>query len=368
MNETSFLKKIVEIESVSGNEQELAEFLKNELNELGFKTEMDSVGNVIAITGNSINPVRRVLFCGHMDTVSGKIPVKIENNFLFGRGSVDAKGALAAFIFGIKNAMHSLENIEVILACVVEEEALSRGAKNILNEFNPNFVVIGEPSGFNAITVGYKGSIIIEVELIEKCFHKSFERNGAIEQGIAFWNKVNAYCNEFNKGKNLFDSLNAFIRSINSESNGLNESIKMQIQFRVPLEINETKLKEFLLKINENANISFIESIPAHRPSKANELVSAFNSGIKSIKEKTVFKLKTGTSDFNILGTHYKKPIIAFGPGDSKLDHTPNECINLNEFSKSIKVISNALIKINDNSLAKEQRQSIRLKPLKAVL
>ena len=53
---------------------------------------------------------------------------------------------------------------------------------------------------------------------------------------------------------------------------------------------------------------------------------------LKSIREHSLeprFKLKTGTSDMNILGNHFKCPIVAYGPGDSSLDHTPEEHINL---------------------------------------
>ena len=55
------------------------------------------------------------------------------------------------------------------------------------------------------------------------------------------------------------------------------------------------------------------------------------------------YKLKTGTSDMNVVGPHWKCPIVAYGPGDSRLDHTPEERISLTEYLKSIQVLIKVL-------------------------
>jgi LysW-gamma-L-lysine carboxypeptidase len=55
------------------------------------------------------------------------------------------------------------------------------------------------------------------------------------------------------------------------------------------------------------------------------------------------FKLKTGTSDMNVVGPIWKCPIVAYGPGDSSLDHTPDEHIDVKEFCRAILVLARAL-------------------------
>ena len=66
------------------------------MDELGFeKTDIDNVGNVIATKGSG-RPI--MLLCGHMDTVPGRIPVRIENGYLYGRGASDAKSSLIAML------------------------------------------------------------------------------------------------------------------------------------------------------------------------------------------------------------------------------------------------------------------------------
>ncbi len=55
------------------------------------------------------------------------------------------------------------------------------------------------------------------------------------------------------------------------------------------------------------------------------------------------FVVKTGTSDMNVVGPAWQCPILAYGPGDSNLDHTPNEHIHLDEYWQAVQVLELAL-------------------------
>ncbi|MEM3041907.1 MAG: M20/M25/M40 family metallo-hydrolase, partial [Nitrososphaerota archaeon] len=90
------LRKMLETYSPSGKEKELRVLLEEELQKLGFeRVRTDRAGNVYGEVGVG-SPT--VLLCGHMDTVPGWIPVKVEDNKVYGRGAVDAKSSLAAMI------------------------------------------------------------------------------------------------------------------------------------------------------------------------------------------------------------------------------------------------------------------------------
>jgi LysW-gamma-L-lysine carboxypeptidase len=112
-DEIEFLKRAVSIRSLSTDESEIANFLKSEMARAGFSSLIDEAGNVIGIIGPG-DAEKVILFAGHMDTVPGEISVRIEDNNLYGRGSVDAKGPLCAFTAAAAKAR--LTNTRIIIA------------------------------------------------------------------------------------------------------------------------------------------------------------------------------------------------------------------------------------------------------------
>jgi LysW-gamma-L-lysine carboxypeptidase len=84
---------------------------------------------------------------------------------------------------------------------------------------------------------------------------------------------------------------------------------------------------------------------PAWRSDRNNVLVRAFLSSIREIAPETrpSFVVKSGTSDMNVVGPAWQCPILAYGPGDSALDHTPNEHVNLTEYWLAVQVLAQAL-------------------------
>ncbi len=77
--------------------------------------------------------------------------------------------------------------------------------------------------------------------------------------------------------------------------------------------------------------------------SQARFLTRAFVSAIREEDGSPTYKKKLGTSDMNVLGNHWDVPIVAFGPGDSRLDHTLDERLSLDDYSASIRVLRRAL-------------------------
>ena len=92
----------------------------------------------------------------------------------------------------------------------------------------------------------------------------------------------------------------------------------------------------------------------AWRGDRNNALVRSFLAGLRSVEpsEKLGFVLKTGTSDMNVVGPAWQCPIVAYGPGDSALDHTPNEHLSIDEYWKAVNVIEQTLRGIRTGGLA----------------
>ena len=162
----ALLRGLVEIPSVSRREGDAVEWLVARMADRGFRANVDDAGNAVGEIGDG--PMHVVLL-GHIDTVPGEIPVRIEGDDLVGRGAVDAKGPLTAFVAA---ATEPIAGVRVTVVGAVEEESpTSRGARYRATLPAPSWCVIGEPSGWDAVTVGYKGRLTLEVALSREARH-----------------------------------------------------------------------------------------------------------------------------------------------------------------------------------------------------
>src|SRR5260370_25322115 len=172
--------------SVSRQERELGQWVVSRLRAMGFAARRDEAGNVIAFWGSG---PREVLLLGHMDTVPGFIPVRREGNRLFGRGAVDAKGPLAAAITAVARQPAGAACRFTIIGAV-EEEGSSRGARHLVNRKAPDQLVILEPSGWDAVTLGYKGSLKPRYRLSPPMGHRPGPHESPADRAAAFVTRV----------------------------------------------------------------------------------------------------------------------------------------------------------------------------------
>ena len=86
--------------------------------------------------------------------------------------------------------------------------------------------------------------------------------------------------------------------------------------------------------------------VQAYRGEKNTPLVRSFLKAVRETGGKPGFVVKTGTADMNIVGPAWKCPVVAYGPGDSSLDHTPNEHLFLDEYNKTVQVLAKTLTDI----------------------
>jgi LysW-gamma-L-lysine carboxypeptidase len=91
------------------------------------------------------------------------------------------------------------------------------------------------------------------------------------------------------------------------------------------------------------AELTLVEGVPAYRGEKNSPLVRAFLAAIRQAGGTPGFTVKTGTSDMNLVAPVWGTPILAYGPGDSSLDHTPQEHILISEYERAIGILANVL-------------------------
>ncbi|MFH1086898.1 MAG: M20/M25/M40 family metallo-hydrolase, partial [Chloroflexota bacterium] len=222
----AFLEELVRIDSPSGGEAAAARYSADAMAAMGLRAEVDAAGSPVGRIGAG---PRRILLLGHIDTVAGHIPVRREGNCLYGRGSVDAKGPLAAFIMAAARA-GALPGCEITVVGAVEEEcATSAGAYHVVADYPvADYVIIGEPSGWQRVTLGYKGRLLADYILERPMSHTAGEARGACEEAVDYWLAVRAWAERYNADKGgRFATLDPSLRSICSTCDGLAERVEM---------------------------------------------------------------------------------------------------------------------------------------------
>lgn len=348
------LTEIVSIPSVSRQEASLSAWLVPRLGELGFAAHQDDVGNAIAIkeqfsaTGDID---REIMLLGHMDTVPGKIPVRVEEGRLFGRGTVDAKGSLATFIMSAAHVTPSPGTRLVVAAAVEEEVASSKGARAIAKQFSPSVCIIGEPSGWSALTLGYKGCLQLEYQLTQPCSHSAGAGGSAAEAACVWWSQLQQHANQFSlRHERLFDRLLLTLRTMNTTTDGLHDQVIAHVGVRLPPNFECNDYVQQVRAWAQAAKIRAFGYEPAHCTKRSAQIVNVFRRALANRGESMATKVKTGTSDMNVVAPTWQCPIVAYGPGDSQLDHTPHEHIELDEYERSIDVLTEVLRNLSARS------------------
>ena len=83
-----------------------------------------------------------------------------------------------------------------------------------------------------------------------------------------------------------------------------------------------------------------------YRSDKRSPLVPPFLRAIRAAGGTPRFTLKLGTSDMTVVGPAWRCPIVAYGPGDAALDHTPEERIDLADYARAIRVLTDVLVSL----------------------
>lgn len=335
------LRALVAIPSLSHQESDAVQYLRGVMHARGFDLVDSPVGNAIGRIGSGD---RHIVLLGHIDTVPGHIPVEIVDGVLTGRGAVDAKGPLATFVAAASLAADELNCTVTVVGAVGEEVIGSPGAMEIATWPAPDFCIIGEPSGWDAVCLGYRGSLSLIYTLTRSSRHTAGPGESVAQEAVAFWNALQLEIDRRNSGaKGNFWSIGPSLRSFNTSSDGLEDSANLSIGLRLPPEIDVEELIIAIREIAGDAEVSIDGLQEGYRTGKQSKLVPPFLRNIRAFGGKPGFTLKLGTSDMNVVGPVWGCPIVAYGPGDSSLDHTPDERIELAEYLRSIAILSEVL-------------------------
>jgi len=348
------LERALKLYTPSLREKSLADFLESVCDDLGFRDiHVDDVGNIIAKKGSG-SP--KILLCGHMDTVPGRIRVRKEGDYLFGRGSSDAKGPLLAMLFAAASAQEKTGT--VIFVGAVDEEGNATGIKSLSNDKpDVDYAIFGEPSGTKQITIGYKGRIAINLKInVEDSAHASapWLAKNAIHESSLFVNEIKNVLESGQENKTKGMMLTATLTEIKG---GLSHNVTPKecnstIDIRIPVDMNcklvEEKIsktvKEIARKQQVEAFYSIIDETEPFEAEHNSPLVRALTLGILDIeKNRPTLIRKTGTGDMNVIGNKLSIPVVTYGPGDPHAAHTIDEKISIDEYLRGIEVLKRTI-------------------------
>ena len=348
------LEKALRMYTPSRSEGALAEFLADKCDDLGFEDiQIDEVGNIIAKKGTG-SP--KILLCGHMDVVPGKVKVRQEGDFLYGRGASDAKAPLLAMLFAAASIQNN--NGTVLFVGAVDEEGNATGIKNLVKkELGIDYAVFGEPSGIKKVTIAYKGRLAINLKVtVEDSAHASapWLSKNAIEESMIFVSELKKGLEEGQEERSKGMLLTATQTEIagGTSHNVTPKECVTTMDIRIPVDMNcksvEQKIATLVKDISERRKVEAFYSIldetePFEAPHNS-PIVRAFTLGIMEVEHtRPTLIRKTGTGDMNVIGNQWNIPVVTYGPGDPHEAHTIDEKVSIDEYLRGIEILKKTL-------------------------
>jgi len=336
------LARLVGRYSPSGRERGAVREFRRVARALGYATSVDRAGNGFARRGRG-RP--RLLFLGHIDTVEGRRPVRRRGGRVYGRGSVDAKGALAAALC----AGASFDGPgELTIAAAVGEEADSRGARHLVARRAPDRLIIGEPSGWDGVTIGYKGELQLVATFRGHRTHYSSPTPTTTDLALDWTAAVRSLASARHT-ESLFASLTAKTVAVESRRVGDAETTRVTIDFRLPPGTTTDEVLRLLPEEPGRPKLAIRIRAEPVEVGRANPAVLALCAGIRSLGARPTLWRKSGTSDLNVVLPVWNIPAAAYGPGDARLDHTARESLAVAELERSVRVLAGAFHRLAED-------------------
>ena len=299
------LRELVEIESPSGNEEKVKEYVKDYLNDAGFKARTDEAGNLF-LRGES-----DLWFVTHLDTVEKISDFRFDEEFAYGTGVADAKGSIAAIL----HAITSFDDLGINLAFLVDEEEGGSGSKLFAKEFSGRAVVM-EPTELKTASKQL-GSAEVILKFEGRAVHGAYFEKGtnAVEKAIDEISKLKAKytfsIQEFAGGCNLY---------------AVPDRCRVRLSFIFDSEVGIDSVKDDLSMLDaEFEFFDFYEPIECDTI----EEIERYSKG------RIVMRSWTDAYHFKKCGWK----VTVWGPGNLEECHTEREKISIKEIQEASKII-----------------------------
>lgn len=343
MRISEIINKLISIDSVSGNEREIQEWIKNYLEERGFKVKLEEVlpqrPNLYAQRGES-----RILFVSHADTVpawehpNAFAPLE-KGDLVYGRGAVDTKGQIASLLKAVDECDYPCE-----IAIFVDEEKEGTGSK----AFNPpkkyDCAIVLEPTELK-VAMGEMGGISLEIEVKGRFAHGSTPCAGrnAIEEAFELFKRIKDIAlSQKDEHSFLKPWINLGKIEGGRDSYVVPDYCKLTLEISILPGNKATDIFEKMQPLLEGKNYNLKdldEPIKIDEESYSFRVVSLAYKKLGIKLEKTFFPSWSDAHNLSAKGI----PCILLGAGKLELAHTPYEFVNLKEL-ENLKEIIKAIL------------------------
>src|SRR6476646_6149350 len=319
MTVAAFTRQLVDIESITGNEGRVGDFLHRELLRRGFEADKIPVEgaryNVFAISSDQPRPA--VVFSTHMDTVPPFIPSSEDATRVFGRCSCDAKGIIATQVEAAERLRG--EGVHVWLLFLVGEERDSLGAK-AANQNPPGskFLVNGEPTE-NQIAIASKGALRVEVIAEGRMAHSAYPELGesAIDKLLVALTRLRTMKLPVEESIGPC-TLNIGVIEGGRAPNVIPDKARAQLLYRL-VGPSESLKRDIVAAVGDLARVEFVLEIPFVRLRTLDGLptmVAAFTTDIPAL-------------------SNWGQPLLV-GPGSIHVAHTNGEFVEKKQLRDAV--------------------------------
>jgi succinyl-diaminopimelate desuccinylase len=321
---------LVDVESVSLNEQRLADLIEAALRELDH-LEVTRIGNSL-VARTDLGHGERVVIAGHIDTVPvhDNLPSRNDGTLLHGLGSCDMKGGVAVALKLAAGVPAPNRDITYVFYEGEEIEAVHNGLRRIAEErpdlVEADFAILMEPSGAG-IEAGCQGTLRVDVRTTGERAHsaRSWQGVNAIHRAAEVLRRLNEYDarRPVIDGLEYHEGLNAVMISGGVAGNVLPDETVVAVNHRFAPDRSEAEALDFVRAFFDGFDVTLTDSAPGALPGLDVPAAKAFVDAVGGeVRPKFGW---TDVARFTALGI----PAVNFGPGDPMFAHKQDEFVPL---------------------------------------
>jgi succinyl-diaminopimelate desuccinylase len=335
---------LVDIESVSRNEQPIADAIESVLRDIDH-LDLTRIGNSL-VARTDLGRGERVVIAGHIDTVplNDNLPCRNDGTYLHGLGTCDMKGGVAVALRLAAGVPEPNRDVTYVFYEAEEIEAVHNGLGKIAGQrpelLEADFAILMEPSD-GGIEAGCQGTVRVDVRTSGERAHsaRSWKGVNAIHKAAEVLDRLNRYDarRPVIDGLEFHEGLNAVLISGGVATNVIPDECVVSVNYRFAPDRSEAEALEFVREFFDGFDVTVTDSAPGALPGLDVPAAKAF---VESVGGEVNPKFGwTDVARFTGLGV----PAVNFGPGDPSFAHKQDEHVPIAQIERCEQVLRNWL-------------------------